>query len=180
MMWFLGESQKESIESLEFFYFLCEIDVSLLKKYRSSKNSLIQGFLRTVAEYKRWQVSRVNDYATALSDSVFWESSEFYLESIQKFVSGEYSGSEFVDMMFYRIIDDRKKALLLAKDFQKQTRVTINPKNFEFSKIIYDLKLVLITFDDEPEDGDSSYLTENQLREIVRTVLPKVERYFTD
>jgi hypothetical protein len=38
----------------------------------------------------------------------------------------------------------------------------------------------LEAFDEEPEPGDSSFLTEDQLRQVVKNVLPKVEQYFID
>jgi len=107
-------------------------------------------------------------------------SSKFYLETMQKFVSQELSGEEFVTRIFFRILNDRKESSILEKDFQKQKRLELNPKIFQFSEIIDNLYLPLEAFDEEPEVGDSACLTEDQLRQVVKNVLPKVEKYFID
>jgi hypothetical protein len=60
---------------------------------------------------------------------------------------------------------------------KKQETLELNPKSYQFSKIISDFYLALEAFDDEPEPGDSSFLSENQLRQIVKDVLPRVEKY---
>ena len=99
---------------------------------------------------------------------------------MQKFVSHELSGSEFVSTIFFRILKDKKESNLLKKDFERQATLELNPKIFQFSKIISSLYLVLEAFDEELEVEDSACLTEDQLRQIVKDVLPKVQKYFID
>jgi hypothetical protein len=41
-------------------------------------------------------------------------------------------------------------------------------------------RLALEAFDEEPEPDDSGFLTEDQLRQIVKDVLPRVEQYFIE
>jgi hypothetical protein len=64
----------------------------------------------------------------------------------------------------------------LIKDFEKQSTLELNPKIFQFSKTIGDFELVLEGFIPEP----TTNLTEDELRQIVNNVLPKVQKYFTD
>ena len=52
----------------------------------------------------------------------------------------------------------------------------LNPKIFQFSKAISDFELVLEGFIPEP----TTNLTEDELRQIVNNILPKVQKYFTD
>ena len=52
----------------------------------------------------------------------------------------------------------------------------LNPKIFQFSKTISDFELVLEGFIPEP----TTNLTEDELRQIVNNILPKVQKYFTD
>ena len=181
-MKFFEDNRKQSIESLQFFFFLGDIYFSLLEK-DNSENSLIQEFIDAVGKNYYWQSYKIQNYLTSLSDHVFWESSEIYLKSMQKFVSHELSGSEFVSTIFFRILNDRKESNLLKKDFEKQARLELNPKIFQFSEIISNLDLALEAFNEEDSDcltEDEVCLTEDQLRKIVKEVLPKVEKYFTD
>ena len=62
---------------------------------------------------------------------------------------------------------------ILQKNFKKQK---LNP----ISTIISNLDLALEAFDEEKELDDSIHLTEDQLRQIVKNILPKVEKYFID
>jgi len=178
-MIFFQDDRKESIESLEFFFFLGDVYFSLLEK-NDTENSRIQEFIDAVGKNYYWQYYKIRNYGTSLRDHVFWKSSEFYLETIQKFVSHELSGEEFVTRIFFRILNDRKESSILEKDFQRQKRLELNPKIFQFSEIIDNLSLPLEAFDKEPEVGDSARLTEDQFRQVVKNVLPKVEKYFID
>ena len=99
---------------------------------------------------------------------------------MQKFVSHELTGREFVDHFYFKLLNDIDEANLLKKDFKKQETLELNPKSYQFSKIISDFYFALEAFDDEPEPVDSSFLSENQLRQIVKDVLPRVEKYFLE
>ena len=99
---------------------------------------------------------------------------------MQKFVSHELTGREFVDHFYFKLLNDIDEANLLTKDLKKQETLELNPKSYQFSKIISDFYFALEAFDDEPEPGDSSFLSENQLRQIVKDVLPRVEKYFLE
>ena len=99
---------------------------------------------------------------------------------MQKFVSHELSGVEFVKIIFFKILNDRKESSILKKDFKRQARLELNPKIFQFSEIIDNLYLALEAFDEEPEVLDSACLTEDQLHQVVKDVLPKMEKYFID
>ena len=181
-MLFFQDNRKQSIESLQFFFFLGDSYFSLLKKDdNDTENSLIQEFVEAVGKNYYWQYYKIRNYINILWDYVFWESSEIYLESMQKFVSHELSGSDFVIRVFYQILEDKKKSDLLTKDFERQATLELNPKIFQFSEIIKDLDLILEAFNEEESDvEDSVSLTEDQLRKIVKDLLPKVEKYFTD
>lgn len=139
---YFNEDRKQSIESLEFFFLLHDFYVHLLKKKKKTnpKNSAINEFVDAIKSYDRWQFYRIQNYVNSLRDYVFWQYREFYLEEMQKFVSHELTGREFVDHFYF----------------------------------------ALEAFDDEPEPGDSSFLSENQLRQIVKNVLPRVEKYFLE
>jgi hypothetical protein len=179
-MIFFQEDRKKSIESLEFFFFLGDLYFSLLKK-TDTENSFIQEFLGVIASNYSWQYYKIENYATSLKDHVFWESSEFYLKSMQKFVSHQLTGAEFVSEFFFKILNDRKEYGILQKDFKRQAKLELNPKSYQFSEIIDNFYLALSRLlIDDPEPGDSGFLTEDQLRQIVKGVLPRVEKYFIE
>ena len=170
------DNRRQSIESLQFFFVLEEIYFSLLKDDNNSKNSQIQEFIDIIRENYCWQFSKVKNYVTNLTDYVFWQSSEIYLENMKKFVSHEYSGSDFACTVYYLIRNDIMESECLIRDFEKQSTLELNPKIFQFSKIISDFEFVSKGFMLEPTID----LTEDELRQIVKNVLPKVQKYFTD
>lgn len=178
-MTFSKEDRKKSIESLEFFFFLGDLHLSLLKK-NDTENSAIKEFIDVINSHYSWQYYKIHHYATSLRDHVFWESSEFYLKSMQKFIFHELTGAEFVSEFFFKILNDRKEYSILEKDFKRQAKLELNPKSYQFSEIIDNFYLALEAFDEEPEAEDSGFLTEDQLRQIVKDVLPRVEKYFIE
>ena len=62
--------------------------------------------------------------------------------------------------------------------FQEDLKKSI--QSLEFFFFLGDFYLALEAFDREPEPGDSGFLTEDQLRQIVKDVLPRVEKYFIE
>jgi|APDOM4702015191_1054821.scaffolds.fasta_scaffold289534_2 hypothetical protein len=178
-MKFFQDDRRKSIESLEFFIFLADLYFSLLKK-NDTENRFIQEFIEVIKSHYVWQAYKIGDYSTSLRDHVFWQSREFYLKSMQKFVSHELTGAEFVNQFFFKILNDRKEYSILEEDFKSQATLELNPKSYQFSEIIDNFYLALEAFDDEPEPEDSAFLTEDQLRQIVKNVLPRVEKYFIE
>ncbi len=133
---FFEDNRKQSIESLEFYMFLAELYVSLLSKSDETKNAQVNEFIKVIEENFNWQSYKVNNYKTILYDYVFWKSSEIYIENMQKFISYELSGVDFVYRISSMISNDRKKCNLLLKNFEKQLTLELDPKIFQFSKII--------------------------------------------
>ena len=169
------DNRSQSIKSLEFFFFLEETYFSLLKN-NNSKNIQIQEFIDLIGNNYYWHDYKVQNYITSLRDYVFWESSEIYLDNMKKFVSHQCSGSDFACTVYFLIRKNKKESECLIKDFEKQSALELNPKTFQFSKIISDFEFVLEGFIPEPTIN----LTEDELRQIVKNVLPKVQKYFTD
>jgi hypothetical protein len=95
---------------------------------------------------------------------------------MKKFVSHECSAADFACTIYFLIRNDIKESECLIKDFEKQATLELNPKIFQFSKIISDFELVLEGFIPEP----TTNITEDELRQIVNNVLPKIKKYFTD
>ena len=81
---------------------------------------------------------------------------------------------------FFNILNNRKESSILKKDFKRQAILELNPKICQFSEIIDNLYLALEAFDEEPEVGNLAFLTEDPLRQVVKDILPKVEKYFID
>jgi hypothetical protein len=94
---------------------------------------------------------------------------------MRKFVSGELSGSEFVDRVLYPILSDKKEAQSLEEDFHRQVTIELDSKSFGFSKILLNLQLPVEGFDEDPEE---SFFTEEELREGVQLALLDMENYF--
>lgn len=65
--------------------------------------------------------NKIKNYPTSLKDHVFCQSSEFYLKSMQKFVSQKLTGAAFISEFFLsvKILTDRKKYSILQKDFKR-------------------------------------------------------------
>jgi len=167
-MIFFKEDRKQSIESLEFFFFLGDFYSYLLEK-NETENSAIKEFVDVIKSHYDWQFYKIQNYANSLMDHVFWQSRDFYLNRMQKFVSHELTGREFVNDFFFKLLNDRKEYSILKKDFKKQETLELNPKSHQLSKIIDDFYLALEAFDEEPEPDDSGFLTEDQLRHSVTT-----------
>ena len=123
----------------------------------------------------------------ALTDQVFWESSKFYRETMQKFVSGELNALEFAQEFSDKLLADREKAKNLLEDFRKQADIELNPNIFDFSTLILDFDLLLEVYQDEVEELETGELSENDLSftqdsivEGVKRELEKLNQYFTD
>jgi hypothetical protein len=188
---YFEDNRKQSIQSLQFLFFLKDFYFSLLKKSDTEnirENILIQEFVEAVGKNYYWQLYKISDYRTLLRDFVFWESSQIYLTNMEKFAAGELSGLEFVNRVYYTILADKKDSKILETDFERQATLELNSEIFQFSKVIGDFEFVLSIFDEEPEIdedeepeiGQSSFLTEDQLREIIKKELPKIQKYFID
>ena len=143
------DNLSQSIESLQFFLFLKKVYFSMVKE-NGSKNNQIQEFIDAVGKNYYWQSYKIQNYITSLRDYVFWESSEIYLENMKKFVSHESSASDFACTVYFLIRNDKKESECLLEDFEKQATLELNPKIFQFSKIICDFELLLEGFIPEP------------------------------
>ncbi len=153
------DNRSQSIESLQFFFFLKEVYFSMLKK-NDSKNNQIQEFIDIIGKNYYWQSYKIQNYITSLRDYVFWEASEIYLENMKKFVSHESSVSDFACTVYFLIFlirNDTKESECLIKDFEKQATLELNPKIFQFSKIISDFELLLEGFIPEPTSNLTVY-----------------------
>jgi len=64
------DNQSQTIESLEFFFFLEEIYFSLLEK-NDSKNNQIQEFIDIISKNYYYQSYKIQYYITSLHDYVF-------------------------------------------------------------------------------------------------------------
>lgn len=185
---FLKKNRKKYIESIEFFYFLDELFFSLLGEYGKSSNPLIIDFLKVIKGFYSGESKKISDYSQALTDFVFWNSKEFYYESMQKFVVGELNGLEFAQEFSDRLLAEKAKSNILHKDFKKQADIELNSKSFQFSKIILDFELILEVYQNEMEEleignqlckNDLSF-TEDSLKEGVKRALRELDRYFAD
>jgi hypothetical protein len=172
-MSYLYYSRHQSIELLQYYFFVHETYFLLLEK-NTSENILIKEFLESLDNHRYWQLRKVEDYLVTLRDYVFWQSREIYLESMEKFVARKLNGSEFVNAVYFTLLSDKSESRVLEKDFEKQKTLELNPEIFQFSKVISKFEVVLSIFDEEPEPGD---ITEDELREIVKEHLPKVRKY---
>ena len=107
---------------------------------------------------------------------------------MQKFVVGELNALEFAQEFSDRLLAEKAESNILLEDFQKQADIELNPKSFQFSKIILNFELLLEVYQNEMEElevgdqlseNDLSF-TEDSLKEGVRRELEKVNKYFTD
>ena len=174
-MTFFKDNREKSIESLQFSFFLKEIYFSLLDE-NDSKNSQIQEFINVVGKNYDWQSYQIQNYVTSLRDHIFWKSSGIYLENMQKFVSHECNAFDFACTVYLLIRNNLKESDDLIEYFEKQTTVELTSKNFQFSTVIHDFEELLETFIFDP----TTNVTEDELREIVKGVLPKIQKYFID
>ena len=133
------------------------------------------------------EFKKIYPYMETLTDQVFWESSKFYRETMQKFVGGKLNALEFAEEFSDRLLADREKANNLVKDFQKQANIELNSNIFEFSKIILAFELVLEVYQNEVDELQTGELSENNLSftqdsvlEGVKLALEKLNKYFKD
>lgn len=177
----------QSIQSLEFYYFLDELFHSLRSKYGKNNNPLIVGFLKVLEGLYVSESHKSYFYLQALTDQVFWKSSNFYRETMRKFVGGELNALEFAQEFSDRLLKEREEANNLHEDFKKQATIELTPNIFEFSKIILDFELLLEVYQNEVEDLETGELSENELSFTpdsilggVKEALEKINKYFTD
>jgi hypothetical protein len=168
-------SRSQSIESLEFFSFLTKFYFSLLEK-SETENKQIEEFIDVIGKDYYWQSFKNKNYIRSLKDYVFWQSKEIYLENMKKFVSHQCSGSDFATTVYFLIRNDLDQCECLIEDFEKQATLELNPKIFQFSKIISDFEFILEDFALQ----QTTNLTEDELRQIVKNVLLKIQKYFID
>jgi len=64
------------------------------------------------------QLEKIAPYVQSLTDHVFWKSSKFYRETMQKFVSGKLNALEFAQEFSDRLLADREKGDNLTKNFR--------------------------------------------------------------
>jgi len=107
---------------------------------------------------------------------------------MEKFGGDELNALEFAQEFLDRLPAEKAESNILLEDFQKQTDIELNPKSFQFSKIILDFELLLEVYQNEMEElemgdqlseNDLSF-TEDSLKEEVRRVLKEVNSYFAD
>ena len=163
--------RSQSIELLEYYHFLHETYL-LLREKNTSKNILIQEYLESLKNHMNWQFRKVEDSVVCLNDYVFWQSRDVYLISMEKFVAGELSGTEFTKNVYFTLLSDKRESRILGKDFEKQKTLEFNREIFQFSKLMKSFEDVLMMFNED--------FTEDRLREIVRDQLPRVQKYFTN
>ena len=186
---FLKKSRKESIESLEFFYFIHKLFFSLVHEYGNSTNPLILDFIKVLGGFYSWESKKIGPYHQALNDFVFWKSRNFYRETMQKLVVDELNALEFAQEFSDKLRAEKAKAEILFKDFQKQADIELNAKSFQFSKIILAFEIPLEVYQNEMEEveeggdqlseNDLSF-TEDSLKEGVGRALEEVNRYFAN
>ena len=185
---FFKKNRSQFIESLEFFYFLQKLVVSLRGTYGKSTNPLILSFLKVLEEFYSWESRKNYPYIRALTDQVFWRrSGNFYRQAMLKLIDGEFNALEFAEEFSDRLLADRKQANDLLKDFEEQAKIELNPNIYEFSKIILNFELMLEVYQNEAENFETGELSEQDLSftpdSILKGVqheLKKINQYFTD
>jgi hypothetical protein len=170
-----SKSRDKLIESLEFSYFLFEAHSHLKRKYSRSKNPLIKSSLKVLDWCRSWQYNQVKDYKQLLTNYPFWESRQYYRERRRNFVAYKLSIADFIAEVLYPSLFNINEARELQEDFRRQTNIELDPRSFEFSKIISGLTPILERFDQDPEE---SFFTEEEFREVIQNSLIKVEKYF--
>ena len=175
---FFQKTRETQSEVAEFVYFFTDFQHYLKINYGTSKNVLIIHFLKLVDWCWKWQVNQTKDYFQLLTDYIFWESRDYYRDNLEKFVAGELNGVQIVNGVLYPLLSNIREAQDFTENFKGQQKIELDPKSFQFSKIITELQFPLEAFDDEPEEDDYGFLTEEELREIMKVVLKDMEKYF--
>ena len=88
---------------------------------------MVLDFLKVLEGFYSWESKKIYPYIQALTDQVFWGSSKFYRETMQKFVVGELNGLEFAQEFSDRLLAEKAESNILLKDFQKQADIELNP-----------------------------------------------------
>lgn len=183
MTFFNPKNAKERIESLEFYDFLSNLSIFFITNYRGTKNSLILDFIEKFDRYREWETMLIRGYKQLLNDYSYWNSREFYRENMRKFAIGELSTSEFVWPVLEQLRTDHAEARDLVDDYYKQTKIELDPKSLDFSKIFRGLPAILETFEDDfLEDGEEKTIDipEEDLRKGIESALVEIEKYFKD
>lgn len=89
------KSREEEIQSLQFFNFLQEIYYSVILKEKNNQNPLIQKFIQTFQYYLEWESNNVSGYIQLLCDYPYWESRNFYCETMEEFLANKLTADDF-------------------------------------------------------------------------------------
>ena len=186
---FLKKYRNECIESLEFCYFLQKLYSSLVSELYNQKveNQLIFGFLDIIRDFYQWEFKKIYPYIQTLKDQVFWSSSKFYFETMQKLVDGESNALEFAQEFSDRLLLDKQKANNLVEDYKQQADIELNSNIFKFSEIIIGFEIPLEVYQNEAEELSEGEISEDELSfpessiiEAVKLALEKINPYFMD
>lgn len=162
MKHFLFYSKSQAIELLKYYFFLSDSYYLILSKTEKTllENVRIKEFVESLRIQKDQQLNKIEFYLISLNDYIYWQSKDIYLESMENFVTEKCKSCEFVDSIYYQLIEDRRKARLLQKNFEMQEKLELNLEISKFSLVMKNIEEVLETFQIESEPP---YLNENQL-----------------
>ena len=116
---FLFYSKSQAIELLKYYFFLNDLYYLILSKTEKTdlKNIRIKEFVQSLRIQKDQQLDKIEFYLISLEDYSYWESKDIYLKNMKNFVAEKCKSCEFVDSIYYQLLEDRRRAKLLQKDF---------------------------------------------------------------
>jgi hypothetical protein len=128
-------SKSQAIEFLKYYFFLKDSYYLIALKTEKTRleNIQIKQFLETLEIQKDHELNKIEFYLISLNDYIYWQSKDIYLESMRNFVAEKSKSCEFVDSIYYQLIEDRRKTRLLQKDFEMQEKLELN---LEISKFL--------------------------------------------
>ena len=125
--------------------------------------------------------SKLLNYSARISEYLHWSQKNYYLQIIKDFLNFKIDGKEF-DKKFSKMVTViEKKARLLFKNYEDLKRIKPSPRSLGFEMWISEIYLCCNAFyeDYDLKEGKNSFLkTEEQLRDAVKSLFPKIQKYF--
>ena len=116
-----------------------------------------------------------------ISEHLYWLHKKEFKQLINDFLSFKINGKDF-DQKFSQLVKKIEKESNLENS-EKLKSIEINSKSLGFGTLISEIYLCCDEFFDEynpkEEEFDPALKTEEQLRQAVKDLLPKIQKYYS-
>lgn len=116
-------------------------------------------------------------YSQLLSDLIFWENRNQYLQLMEDFVDASINSKKFETKFFEICRTDNKRFRMLEADFERLITFQPNFKSRGFESLISEIFSSCKVFHPDPDSREDYELDEEELRIFVRNTIPQIRNF---